>query len=291
MVVAHVHREAAFPPVLELRGLTAGYGERTVLADLNLTVRAGEILGMIGPNGAGKSTLIRAVTRVIPARAGTILLGGRPASAMRPAELARYAAVVPQTFSGGEDFTGLQMVLLGRTPHLRLLQSEGPRDVAVALRALALTAATHLADRRVGEMSGGERQRVIFARALAQEPRLLLLDEPTAHLDITHQAAIFALVAARCREDGLAVLAVVHDLTLAAQFCDRLALLTDGRIVAEGTPEAVLRAEVLEAAYGGAVSVFAHPQTGRPVVAPRVASSDPSMNAGAAEASAREVCN
>jgi iron complex transport system ATP-binding protein len=253
---------------LDVRGLYAGYGARMVLRGVDLAVRPGELVGLIGPNGSGKSTLVRAVTGVIPVRAGSVLLDGRPVAALRPRELARFAAVVPQTAEVPAAFTGLELVLLGRTPYLRLLQSEGPRDVAVAVRALALCHAAHLADRPVGETSGGERQRLLLARALAQEPRLLLLDEPTAHLDIAHQAAVFDLVRARCHADGLAVLAVVHDLTLAAQFCDRLVLLADGRVLATGSPAAVLRPETLTAAYGGRVSVIAHPRSGRPVVVP-----------------------
>lgn len=255
-------------PALTVRGVAAGYGRRTVLHDVTLAVHPGEALGVIGPNGGGKSTLLRAVTRVIPLEKGEVLLGGRPLRTMRPAAIARYVAAVPQSSVLPEAFTGLELVLLGRTPHLRLLQSEGPRDIAIARRALALSDAAHLADRPVGETSGGERQRLLIARALAQEPRLLLLDEPTAHLDISHQAAVFELVAARCRADGLAVLAVVHDLTLAAQFCDRLVLLAGGRVVAEGPPDEVLRPERLSAAYGGRVSVIRHPETGRPVVVP-----------------------
>ncbi len=267
MVAAAVHSVSARDP-LRAAGVTAGYGGRVVLDNVSLTLHAGEILGMIGPNGSGKSTLIRAITRVVPLQAGTVHLGGRDVRGMRAADVARYAAVVPQSASVPGEFTGLELVLLGRTPHLRLLQSEGPRDIAIARRALAQSDAAHLADRPVAETSGGERQRLLIARALAQEPRLLLLDEPTAHLDITHQVAVFELVTARCREDGLAVLAVVHDLTLAAQFCDRLLLIADGRVLADGLPDDVLHPDLLSRAYGGRVSVITHPATGRPVVVP-----------------------
>jgi ABC-type cobalamin/Fe3+-siderophores transport system ATPase subunit len=253
---------------LVVEQVSAGYGDRLVLRDVSLSVAAGEVVGVIGPNGSGKSTLIRVITRLLPARAGRVLLGGRPVERYGVAELARTVAVVPQGATLPEGFTGLEVALLGRTPHLRLLQTESRRDVAIARAALARCDALRLADQRVGEMAGGERQRLLVARALAQQPRLLLLDEPTAHLDLTHQAALCALVVERCREDGLAALFVLHDLTLAAQFCDRLVLLGEGRVLAEGAPDAVLQPERLARAYGGPVSVLMHPRTGRPVVVP-----------------------
>jgi len=275
MVADALHLESAdpgAPPALAVYGIVAGYHGRPVLRDVTLEVRAGAMLGVIGSNGSGKSTLVRAVTGVIPLRDGEVRLGGRDLRRLRPAEVARYTAVVPQSPVLPEEFTGLELVLLGRTPHLRLLQSEGPNDVAIARRALTLADAEHLAERRVSEMSGGERQRLLLARALAQEPRLLLLDEPTSHLDITHQVTVFELLAARCRHDRLGVLAVVHDLTLAAQFCDSLVLLADGRVLAAGRPDEVLRPDILSAAYGGRVSVITHPETGRPVIVPVVPS-------------------
>ncbi len=253
---------------LVVERVSTGYGARPVLREVSLSVAPGEVVGVIGPNGSGKSTLLRVITRLLPARSGRVLLGGRPVQSYGVAELARVVAVVPQGAVLPEGFTGLEVALLGRTPHLRLLQTESRRDVAIARAALARCDALHLADRRVGEMAGGERQRLLVARALAQQPRLLLLDEPTVHLDLTHQAALCALVVERCREDGLAALLVLHDLTLAAQFCDRLVLLGEGRVLAQGLPDAVLQPERLARAYGGPVSVLSHPRTGRPVVVP-----------------------
>ncbi len=259
---------AGVDAALMVRSVRAGYGGRDVLRDVSLAVRRGELVGVIGPNGSGKSTLVRAISRVIPLHGGDVSFGGRAARRMSASEIARQVAVVPQTAALPDEMTGLELVLLGRTPHLRLLQSEGARDIAIARAALALADVGHLAGRRVRETSGGERQRLLIARALAQEPRVLVLDEPTAHLDLSHQVSVFELVRARCRDDGLAVLAVVHDLTLAAQFCDRLILLTGGRIMTEGPPLTVLQPETLSAAYGGRVSVLIHPETGRPVVVP-----------------------
>ncbi|HEY8491423.1 MAG TPA: heme ABC transporter ATP-binding protein [Dehalococcoidia bacterium] len=255
-------------PVLAARGLRAGYGGREVLRGLDLSLSPGEVLGVVGPNGSGKSTLVRVLSGVLRPRAGTVLLMGRDLRAFSARELARTVAVVPQAASLPEGFTALQIVLMGRTPYLGLLASEGPEDLAAARRAMEQTDVLRLADRPVQRLSGGERQRVVAARALAQEAPVLLLDEPTAHLDVGHQTALFDLVHRLARERRLAVLAVVHDLTLAGQYCDRLLLLKDGRALAGGPPEQVLTPERVTEAYGVAVSVVQHPVTGRPVVLP-----------------------
>ena len=261
--------------ILDVRGLTVSYagGKRKLVAlrDVSLALAAGEVLGLVGPNGCGKTTLIRTVTRVVAFENGEVRLCGDDVVSLSQMEIARRVAVVPQEPVLPEAFSALECVLMGRTPHLRLLENEGARDFEVGRVAMERTDTWDLAERRLGELSGGERQRVVVARALAQETPVLLLDEPTAHLDIGHQASVLGLMQALCREEGKAVLAVVHDLTLAAAFCDRLVLLrAGGSVVAEGTPEEIVRAEVLSEVYGAAVEVFAHPRTGRPVVAPRV---------------------
>jgi len=171
------------------------------------------------------------------------------------------------------------VALMGRTPHLGLLQSEGRADLAAVRRALEQTDTWHLASRRMGELSGGERQRVVVARALAQETPLLLLDEPTAHLDMGHQAAVLDLVRQLCRREGKAGLAVIHDLSLAGQYCDRLVMLNEGRIVGEGKPQEVLSPQLLASVYGTRVSVFSHPLTGRPVVTPMAGDSSAGQEA------------
>lgn len=255
-------------PLLEANGLTVAYGERLALDGVSLSVRRGELLGMIGPNGAGKSTFIKAVTRVVRARAGSVLLDGVDASTLSRRELGRLAAVVPQTAALPDLFSALEVVMMGRTPHLGLLQSESEADLLAAKHAMEATGCWQLAYRRLGELSGGERQAVLLARALAQEAPLLLLDEPTAHLDIGHQAAALALVRLLCARGSHGALAVVHDLTLASQFCDRLVVLQAGRIVAEGAPAEVLSAERVRQVYETEADVFAHPLTGRPVVVP-----------------------
>ena len=261
--------------LLDVLGLTVSYagGKREIVAlrGVSLSLGRGEILGLVGPNGCGKTTLIRAVTRVVRPVSGEIRIGGEDVVSLSQIEIARRVAVVPQEPALPEAFSALECVLMGRTPHLRLLENEGARDFEAARVAMERTDTCELAERPMGELSGGERQRVVVARALAQEAPVLLLDEPTAHLDIGHQASVLGLMRALCREEGKAVLAVVHDLTLAAAFCDRLMLLrAGGSVVAQGSPEEIVRAEVLSEVYGVEVEVFAHPRTGRPVVAPRV---------------------
>jgi len=260
--------------LLRVGGLTVDYvsGKRALVAlrEVSLRVEVGELVGLVGPNGSGKTTLIRAVTKVVAPISGEIRLGGDEVASLPQVEIARRVAVVPQEPLLPEAFTALDCVLMGRTPHLRLLENEGARDFEAARRAMERTDTWELAERLVGELSGGERQRVVVARALAQETALLLLDEPTAHLDIGHQASVLGLMRSLCRGEGKAVLAVVHDLTLAGAYCDRLTLLrAGGSVVAEGSPREILRAELLSEVYGARVDVFPHPATGRPVVAPR----------------------
>ena len=258
--------------VLETTGIAVTYesGGREIhaLRGVDLVLRPGELLAFVGPNGSGKTTLIRALTGVVRPTAGTVRFSGRDIASLGQPEVARLVAVVPQDPVLPPAFSALDCVLMGRTPHLRLLQQEGPRDVEIARRAMLATETWLLADRPVGELSGGERQRVVVARALAQETRVLLLDEPTAHLDIGHQGAVLELMRTFTRQDGKAVLAVVHDLTLAAQYCDRIVVLKDGAIAAAGSSADVLTPDLLQSVYGVPVSVFPHPDTGRPVVVP-----------------------
>jgi iron complex transport system ATP-binding protein len=259
---------------LHVRTLTVAYtsGRRSLVAlrEVSLEVAPGELVGLVGPNGCGKTTLIRAVTKVIPRQSGEIRIGGEEVASLSQVEIARRVAVVPQEPLLPEAFTALECVLMGRTPHLRLLENEGARDFEAARTAMQRTGTWELAGRSVGQLSGGERQRVVVARALAQETPILLLDEPTAHLDIGHQASVLGLMRSLCRDEEKAVLAVVHDLTLAASYIDRLVLLRPGgSVVAAGSPDEILRPELLSEIYGAAVDVFPHPVTGRPVVAPR----------------------
>ena len=254
--------------MLSVRDLWAGYPGRAVLRGVDLAVTAGEIVALVGPNGCGKTTLMRAITGVIRPERGEVRLVGDDASSLSTRERARRVAVVPQAAPLPAGFSALEQVLLGRTPYLGPFASEGPGDLAAARRAMQSTDCWSLAERPVEELSGGERQRVVLARALAQEPQVLLLDEPTSHLDLSHQVRTFQLAAQLGRERGLAVLAAMHDLTLASLFADRVAIMEEGRIGLEGPPEEVLRPEIIERVYGSPVVVLRHPTNGRPVVLP-----------------------
>lgn len=258
-------------PLLEARAVTFGYGGAPVVADMSFTVARGELVGLIGPNGCGKTTVVRLLSGVRTPAAGTILLDGRPLDQLRPRERARRLAVVPQDPTVGFAFTALEVVLMGRAPHLRTLGFPGPHDVAVAREAMARLDVAALEARPLDELSGGERQRVLLARALAQAPDVLLLDEPTTHLDLRHQTGIYDVVHELRRARGLAVLSVLHDLNLAATYCDRLVLVAGGRIVCDGPPGTVLTPALLESAYGTPVHVGVNALTGGPLVLPRSA--------------------
>ena len=259
--------------LLELRAVEFGYaaaGGRRIrpfrLAPLSLSVAPGEILGVIGPNSAGKTTLIRLLTRVVQPAAGEIWLGGRPLASLSPSQLAREVAVVPQELPQGFPFTVEQLVLMGRYPHDPGRYFESPEDLAEARAAMAATGVLDLAPLPLDSLSGGERQRAVLARALAQTPRLLVLDEPTAHLDLRYQAKCVGLLRRVNRERHLTVILVAHDLNLAAEVCDRLLLLSAGRMAALGSPEVVLEEDRLRTVYGCDVIVDKGPTGARPRV-------------------------
>jgi iron complex transport system ATP-binding protein len=255
-------------PVLAAEGVGFGYGASPVLSDIDLALAPGELVGLIGPNGAGKTTLVRCLAGVLAPHAGRVLLDGGPLAARTRHERARAVAFVPQDPRVEFPFTALEVVLMGRAPYLTGLGFAAPRDVALARGALARLELGGLEGRVLDALSGGERQRVFLARALVQEPRVLLLDEPTTHLDVRHQATILEVVRARVRAHGLAALAVLHDLNLAAVACDRLALLAGGRIAAAGPADAVLTPEHLAAAFSARVRVGRYESGEAPVVLP-----------------------
>jgi iron complex transport system ATP-binding protein len=256
---------------LELSGIEASYPGRSsaepVLRGVDLRLEPGELVALIGPNGAGKSTLLRAAGGVLRPSAGRALLHDRDMTTLKPRDIARQIAVVPQEGPLPAGLIVREMVGLGRTPYTRMLLGPTSRDREAVDWALAAAGVTELAERFVDELSGGERQRVILARALAQEPRLLLLDEPTANLDLHHQVAMLELVRGLTRERGLSVLAAVHDLQLAALYCDRVALMQGGRILSHGPPEAVLTEALLLETFSQRVVLSPHPTHGVPLVA------------------------
>ena len=244
---------------LRLEKVYLGYGSRTVLENINIEVMPGEMLGIIGPNGSGKSTLIKGMTRLIPPRSGQVFIDGQDIAGMSRSDLARLVAVVPQNAALPELFSAFEVVLMGRTPHLGLLRYESENDLAIVQRTMEATQTVAFAERRVGELSGGERQRLTIARALAQEPKIILLDEPTAHLDINYQIETLDLARKLCREQKLIIVTALHDLNLAAQYCDRLILLSQGKIHSQGTPETVINAQTIKEVYGADVYVYPNP--------------------------------
>lgn len=255
------------PPLLDVHDLHAEVGGRALLRGVTLHVAPGELVGVIGPNGAGKTTLVRAVTGLLRHSAGMVRLDGVPLETQPGRERARTMAVVEQLPEAPATMLVRELVLIGRFPHLGLLGRESARDRAIAGQAMARAGCEALADRMLGTLSGGERRRAFIARALAQEPRLLLLDEPTAGLDASAQGEILQVVRTLA-DDGAGVLMVIHDLSLAAAWCDRLVLLHDGRVVAAGAPAEVVTAEHLARVYGPYVTLLAHPETGAPLVVP-----------------------
>lgn len=255
-------------PRLAAEHLSYAYGRRRVLHDVGLTVAPGEIVGLVGPNGCGKSTLLRLLAGVLVPASGTVHLDGEPLATRRRADIARLLGVVPQDPSLEFPFLALEVVLMGRTPHLAGFGLPRPRDLAIARAAMAQLEIADIEDRPIDRLSGGERQRVFLARALAQEPEVLLLDEPTTHLDLRHQTGMYDVVQALCRERGLAALAVLHDLNLAAVYCDRLVLMSEGRVRGHGAPDTVLTRETVSAAYGVNVYVGTNELTGDRIVLP-----------------------
>ena len=254
--------------LLEAREVTVRYGARTALHSVDLGVGPGEILGVIGPNGSGKSTLIRVLSGVRPPDRGAVLFEGRGLESVSRREKGRTIALVPQETHVSFPLVVRELVLLGRSPHTGSFGWERGRDHEVARQAMERTDVASLADRPLDELSGGERQRVVLARALAQEPRILLLDEPTTYLDLRHTVMLLDLVRELCREQGLAVVLVLHDLNLAGMYCDRLALLDQGRVHARGAPEEVLRWDDLCQVYGTNLYVAPNDITGQIVVLP-----------------------
>jgi iron complex transport system ATP-binding protein len=251
---------------LEAQGVCVAVGKQPLLDGVSLRVEPGEWLTMIGPNGAGKTTFVHAVAGLRRFDAGHIALSGRPLSSLRDRQRAALVAFVPQTPVVPEGMTVFDYVLLGRVSHRPLLRAETPEDLRVVREAVDRLELGSFCDRAIQTLSGGERQRAVIARALVQEAPLLVLDEPTTGLDLRHQLEVLEALAQLRRERGIAVLATLHDLTLAGRFADRLCLLDAGRLVRCGPPGEVLTAEVLRAHYGVDVTVL--DVDGTPVVVP-----------------------
>lgn len=252
--------------MLETRAASFAVNGRCLLHPLDLGFEEGRVHGLIGHNGSGKSTLLKLLARQQAASQGALHLDGTPLSAWGHRAFARQVAYLPQQLPAAEALTGRELVGFGRYPWHGLLGRHGHEDEAAIDRALALTHTEAFADRQVDTLSGGERQRVWLAMLLAQQSRFLLLDEPLAALDIAHQVEVLALIRRLCRELGLGVIIVLHDINMAARYCDRLVALHGGRLLAQGTPEEMMNSETLQAIYGIPMHVMPHP-TGEHAVA------------------------
>jgi iron complex transport system ATP-binding protein len=244
---------------LEVKHVSVSLSRKDIVKGVSLKVEDGLFVGLIGPNGSGKSTLLKAIYKVLSPRDGTILLNGEDLVRARPRLVARSMAVVGQFNELDFDFTVREMVMMGRTPHKTLLEQDMAEDFEIVGRALTMVDLDAYADRSYQSLSGGEKQRVVLARAIAQEPRLLVLDEPTNHLDIKYQLQMLSIV----KKLGIGVLAALHDLSLAAEYCDYLYVLRGGSLVAEGRPESVLKGELIEAVYDVGCQTYVNPVTGK----------------------------
>jgi iron complex transport system ATP-binding protein len=251
-------------PLLTIKNVSFSYEDSWSLRGINLQVHRGELLGILGPNGSGKTTLLKIMDGILAPNEGEILANGKSLSGLGRKETARLIAMVSQENYFGFDFSVLEVVLMGRFPHLGRLQFEGERDVKAALKALDATHTRSLSDRSIHRLSGGEKQRVLIARALAQEPQVVLLDEPTAFLDIKYKREIFQLISTLSEKRGLAVVVVTHDLDLTAQYCQRLVLLKEGEIYQIGDPATVITPSNIRTVYDCPVLVDRNPATGTP---------------------------
>jgi iron complex transport system ATP-binding protein len=246
--------------------MTAGYQGPAVIHEVSFDIRSGEILGILGPNGAGKSTIIRTLTGLLPLEKGSVLLAGRDRKNLKEKEQARILAVVPQSINTFFSYTVRQMVEMGRYPLLGPLSPLKSDDIRIIEKSMKTADVHDLSDRPVDQLSGGEMQRVLLARALAQDTPLILLDEPTSHQDLRHQILMFNTIREQCRHHGKGVLCILHDMNLAAEYCDRLILLHHGRIVASGTPEEIIRNDVIRPLYGQEIDVRLNPHSGAPMI-------------------------
>jgi iron complex transport system ATP-binding protein len=248
----------------QIRRMNFGYGTKPVIDEIDLAVKEGEFIGVIGPNGSGKTTLLKLLAAILKPGAGEIKFEGREINRWSRHDLAKRMALVPQETVFLYTYTVLEIVLMGRAPYTSLFGFDRPEDLIIALESLKQVGLLDMADRPIQTLSGGERQMAVIARALTQQPQVLLLDEPTAYLDIHHQQNVYELLTKLNRQKGLTVIVVSHDLNLASQYCRRLLMLCEGKMQADGSAQEVLTKERIEAVYGCRVLMDSHPMTGRP---------------------------
>ncbi len=251
-------------PIVKIENIRFRYRDTWTLKDISFETCRGEFMGIIGPNGSGKTTLIRVIDGILLPESGRVSISGVAIESIKRRDIARLVAVVPQDSAMIFSFRAMEMVMMGRSPHLGMLRFEGEGDIEIARQSMEMTDTLGLADRRMDSLSGGERQRVLIARALAQEPEVVLLDEPTAFLDIRHQVDFFNLMKKLNREKGLTVIAVTHDINLAAAYCDRLLLLKGGTLHSSGSPREVVTQSNIREVYETDVLVDENPLNGLP---------------------------
>ncbi|HSW57282.1 MAG TPA: heme ABC transporter ATP-binding protein [Dehalococcoidales bacterium] len=251
---------------VEVKEISLSYNHVNVVNRVSFSLKPGEMVGLIGPNGCGKTSIIKALSRVLTVLSGEIRVDERALKSIPHNELAKILGVVPQNPNLPETFTVTEVVMLGRNPHLGWLRSESARDLEIVWQAMLKTGVAELAERKIGELSGGEKQRVTIARVLAQQPQAILLDEPTANLDIAHQIEALNLMRNLCREQHMMVLIALHDLNMASQFCDRLLLMKKGCLFAQGPAPQVITSANIKEVYGAGSLVYPHPENQLPVV-------------------------
>jgi len=256
--------------VFQFSGVSLSYGENEILRELDFSIGGGEIIGILGPNGSGKTTLLKMMAGVLPPQSGRIQFMGKDLPDYGRQDIARRLSVLPQDTVIDFPFTALEIVLMGRAPYLKNFQWESARDYQIAKANMEITDCWEFAGRDIRYLSGGERERVLLARALTQEPEVLLLDEPTTHLDLKHWLDIFRLLKKLNQERGLTIVLVLHDLNFASLICGRILLLADREIKAQGTPEAVLKPDIIETIYGTPMLRGTYLDSGRPIFLPRL---------------------
>jgi iron complex transport system ATP-binding protein len=241
---------------LSVRNVSFQYSSAPVLSDVSMEAKDGEIIGILGPNGSGKTTLLKCLNRSLKPQGGTVLIDDKDHRDLSRREIATKIGVVPQGANINFPFSALDIVMMGRTPELKRFESETKRDIEIVKEAMVMTNIEHLANRPMDQISGGERQRVIIARALAQKPRILLLDEPTLHLDVNHQLDILELITGLARKEKLVVIIVTHDLALAARYCDKVILMQGGQIRAAGDVTDVLTTENMRKVFSIEATIY-----------------------------------
>ena len=256
------------PVMLSCSHAAVGYGEKLVLRDVSFQITKGEYVALIGSNGTGKSTLIKCVSGLLPLEGGEMQICGKDLRRLKARERARMVAVVPQSYYVDYGFTVEDIVMMGRNPYIDLRHRESKKDREIAERAMELTKTTQFRDRLYNELSGGERQRVILARAITQQPQIILLDEPTSALDLHHQIEVMELIRDLNEKEQITVMAVLHDINLASRFCSRIVILKDGKVKADGTPQEVINRDEMEALYDMKLFVKNNPLLGKPEIIP-----------------------